>query len=412
MPDESCAPLIVTANTDLYFPHSQQPERRLTPGTGNHGNLATHYIWGDGCGARPKTIRLQRGARVFLEEGTIVYARIASYDWQSIGAAVYGYGVLSNVFMCGEKINSHETSNVVDLYADDCTVHGITIVDSVYRNVQLGARGRLEWTKSFAWNSETDGVGFLSGGGRAEHNFFKVNDDVLKAYHPNTTYANSTIWHQDVGRAILFSWGNGNEDEPLDGSVRVLDTSIIHDKLGFRSASPIGGEALLASNPALGWQAGMIYYSSLIAALHSTSAPLGTAASPILIDGLHVEGRIGSLLHLATGYAQLNGKAEWMDVNGCAGSIHLHLKGIDISRVTSMAAPSVVGGCNIDSRDGRVANGECICTTARGCDTEPQTQCTVDVTMDGFRDIDSSNMGTLSLNSQLVVGEQTHVNWT
>ena len=147
-----------------------------------------------------------------------------------------------------------------------------------YRNIRLGSGGRLDWTKSFAWNSETDCINMAGPGGRVSNNFFKSNDDCLKAYQNDSVYVNNVVWHQAVGRVLMFSWGNLNEAEDTDGSVQFINTSIIHDKLAFRQANQLHSNP---DNDALGWQAGMIYYSALINAQHSPTNHIGTPDSPV-----------------------------------------------------------------------------------------------------------------------------------
>ena len=111
----------------------------------------------------------------------------------------------------------------------------------------------------------------------------------------------------------MFSWGNLNEAEDTDGSVKFIDTYIIHDKLGFRSPNQLYPNP---ANEALGWQAGMIYYSTLINVQHSPKNHIGTKDSPVEIRNLHVESRVGGLMLVTNGYAGLDNKAGWMGING------------------------------------------------------------------------------------------------
>jgi len=313
-------------------------------------------------------------------------------------SGLYGYGVISNVYMKGHKLGD-KVSNVVDLNQDKAEVWGVTVLDSTYRNIQLGAGGRLDWTKSFAWNSETDCINMRGPGGRISNNFFKSNDDCMKAYQARraapakgdthllvlttaltcvcrvlhcsrtTAFMSTTsyvtflisptflhlemlcvhkliecsfeqVWHQDTGRALMFSWGNLGEAEDTDGSVQFINTTIIHDKLGFRQANQLYPSP---ANEALGWQAGMIYYSSLINAEHSPSNHIGTPESPVYIQNLRLESRVGSLMLLSNGYAALDNKAGWMGVNGCTGNIHMHIDGLDMLKVCVTFARTLMG---------------------------------------------------------------------
>ena len=53
--------------------------------------------------------------------------------------------------------------------------------------------GRLDWTKSFAWNSETDCINLMGPGGRVSNNFFKTNDDCMKAYQNDSVYRGNVV---------------------------------------------------------------------------------------------------------------------------------------------------------------------------------------------------------------------------
>eukprot|EP00443_Scrippsiella_acuminata_P016625 CAMPEP_0115169534 /NCGR_PEP_ID=MMETSP0270-20121206/1317_1 /TAXON_ID=71861 /ORGANISM="Scrippsiella trochoidea, Strain CCMP3099" /LENGTH=461 /DNA_ID=CAMNT_0002582233 /DNA_START=1 /DNA_END=1383 /DNA_ORIENTATION=- len=332
-PDRSC----VIANTDddcdlnitvgidqdLLFRHSG-------------GDGLTYYKWGDGCGYDPKKIGLMSGARVFLEENVVVYARIVSEGGE--GTGVYGYGIVSNQFMGGHK-NISTASNVIDLNGNSSEVFGAVVLDSVYRNVQLGAWSSASYMKVLSWNMETDCVNMLSSGGRIDNNFFKANDDCLKAYQMDSIYTDNVIWHQDVGRALMFSWGNKGEAVNTDGSVIFRDTFIIHDQVGFRRAT-----VFPTADVPLGLQAGMMYYSSLINAQHSPSNRIGMEDSPVYIENLVIESRVGSILLITNGFYALDNKAPWMYKDGCTGPVFLRINGLDLSRLKGQAAPSVVGG--------------------------------------------------------------------
>lgn len=275
------------------------------------------------------------------------------------------------------------------------------VLDSVYRNVQLGARGKFSFGKLLSWNMETDCVNMLSSGGRIRNSFFKANDDCLKAYQMDTVYNDNVIWHQDVGRALMFSWGNEGEAVNINGSVIFKDTFIIHDQLGFRRAT-----VFPTSNTPLGLQAGMIYYSSLINAQHSPSNHIGTEESPVYIEDLYLESRVGSILLITNGYWSLDDKAAWMWRDGCTGPVFMRIKGLDMSRVTGQAAPSVVGGCDLDEVVPGIANANCLCTTKLGCTT---TDCHVGIIIENVIPPLSSNVSTLK--DTLVVGNNAVVTW-
>jgi hypothetical protein len=489
--DGSCEPLQVPANTDLWFrDQSSGGDAGAGGGARVSGAPPTEYLWGDGCGDSPKRIVLADGARVFLENDVVLYARVVSsgsgsgsgaVGGDSVAAAVtattcepaaarsdcgmptgasqasceaggccwapvspnpsnlpwcfrpngaptpapappaptppapptpptpatasglYGYGVLSNVHMRGHKLPG-AVSNVVDLSAARSEVFGVTVLDSTYRNVQLGAGGRLDWTKSMAWNSETDCVNLLAAGGRVSHNFFKTNDDCMKAYQLDTVYRGNVVWHQDVGRALMFSWGNLGEAVDTDGSVQFLDTTIIHDKLGFRHPSALRPAP---ADAALGWQAGMIYYSSLVNVQHSPSNHIGSATSPVYIEDLRLESRVGGLLLVTNGFAGLDGKAGWMGKDGCTGNVHMRINGLDLTRVRSFAAPSVAGGCKLGASFGNIENAQCICTAQLGCSA---AQCAVNVTLENVRE--STEPGGPSLKDTLIAGDNAAVSYS
>lgn len=390
--DGSCDSVSVPANTDILFAH-------------NAGDAATYYKWGDGCGDNPKQILLQEGANFFVEENAVVYARVLADNGAS-GVGVYGYGIVSNEYMKGHKLGD-QVSNVIDLPGSDSEAFGVTVLDSTYRNIQLGSGGKLSWTKSMAWNSETDCINMKSSGGRISNNFFKNNDDCMKAYQADTVYTSNVVWHQDVGRALMFSWGNLGEAIDIDGSVQFIDTYIIHDKLGFRGASPLHPSP---DNAALGLQAGMIYYSSLVNAQHSPKNHLGTASSPVLVKNLRVESRVGSLLLVTNGYAGLDNKAPWMGTNGCTGPINMEIDGLDLRYVRGMGASSVAGGCTLDASYGGVANANCICTSAIGCRADgPSGSCGVSISIKNVQE--SQSPGMASFQDSLVVGDNTKVSF-
>merc|ERR1712232_1057959 len=113
-------------------------------------------------------------------------------------------------------------------------------------------------------------------GGRIHDNFFKAMDDCLKAYQRDTVFANNVVWHQHVGRVIMLNWGNlGENRDDLDSTVQILNTSIIHDHLAYVSPDPPDTSLPLG----FGLQTSMIYYSSLLTAIHSPHNVLGTSSS-------------------------------------------------------------------------------------------------------------------------------------
>ena len=77
----------------------------------------------------------------------------------------------------------------------------------------------------------------------------------------------------------------------------------------------------------------MIYYSSLITVQHSPSNHIGTKDSPVYIEDLRLEGRVGGVLLVSNGYAALDNKAGWMGKNGCTGNVNMHINGLDLSKV-------------------------------------------------------------------------------
>mmetsp|Transcript_10422 Transcript_10422/g.23603 ORF Transcript_10422/g.23603 Transcript_10422/m.23603 type:complete len:672 (+) Transcript_10422:97-2112(+) len=332
--------LDVESGQDLYF----------TSATG------MMYTWEDGCGERPKIIYLKSDARIFLDEGVIVHARVRSEDDDT---GIYGYGIISNYHMRGVK-NSKTQWGLITLLGRNPEIWGVTVAGSNYRNIAAGENGQVYWTKSFAWVSETDCVTMKAPGGRIFNNFFKVNDDCIKTFMPNSIFRDNIIWHQGIGRAILLNWGNlGINKYDVDGHTKVINTYIIHDEKGFKTVAP---EA-----DAIHTQARMMQYSFLIGALHSPNNMIGSPESPIFIKNVHLEGRVGSVLAFTNGYANLAAKAPWMGSNGCTGDVNVHIKGLDMSLVTGIAAPSVVGGCNTDETHPDIPNGDCICRSDMNC---------------------------------------------
>lgn len=213
-------------------------------------------------------------------------------------------------------VKDAEIGNVVSLAGEGSEVFGVTVIDSTYRNIEAGPASTVAWTKSFSWNSETDCVGLTGPGARVHDNFFKNNDDCLKGYQQDTVFTDNVIWHQDVGRALMLSWGILNEANDVDSSLQYIRTSIIHDHLGFRSFGPREGLPEV-----FGYQVSMIYYSTLINAEHSPSNHLGTAVAPIIIDGLHVESRVGSLLLLSNLLDSMTRRTGWGATGAAATSI-------------------------------------------------------------------------------------------
>lgn len=355
----SCSDVIVSENQDMYF-----------------AGKGTSYTWGQGCGDNPKKIMVRAGGRVFLDDDVLLNARVLSDG--DVVAGLYGYGFVNNQFMKGEK-RPDVASNVVSLTGSGSEVFGVTVLDSTYRNIQVGGNSTVSWTKSFAWNSETDCVNVKAPGSSISNNFFKTNDDCLKGYQHDTLFSDNVIWHQTVGRVLMLSWGNLNEARNLDSTTHYLRTSVIHDELAFSSASPRPGLP-----EAFGYQVSMIYYSALINAQHSPNNVIGTVASPVLIEDLYIESQVGSVMLLTNGYAGLDNKATWMGKDGCTGNINMKIKNLDMSHVTRVAAKSVVGGCNVDQSYLDVANAQCICKSPMGCSGEHC--CGVSVSFEGVVD--------------------------
>merc|ERR1719329_511185 len=146
----------------------------------------------------------------------------------------------------------------------------------------------------------------------------------------------------------------------------------------------------------------MIYYSTLINVQHSPKNHIGYADSPVYIENLRLESRVGGLLLVTNGYAALDNKAPWMGVNGCTGNVHIHINGLDLSEVRNVKAPNVAGGCNVDSSYGGVANANCICTSSQSCTSD---QCAVNITIQNIREMKSGP----SFRDALIQGDNTIV---
>mmetsp|Transcript_31605 Transcript_31605/g.73710 ORF Transcript_31605/g.73710 Transcript_31605/m.73710 type:complete len:616 (+) Transcript_31605:59-1906(+) len=352
--DASCQQYDIGGSQDLYF---------------SSVNGMT-YTWGDGCGSSPKQIRLKYRSRVFLDEDVVVHARFFS-TFKKVG--IYGYGVISNFYMGGVKDKSVAKAFIA-LEDKSSEVFGVTVLDSTHRNIWVGEMGKVSWTKSFAWNTETDCV-VATPGLQVHNNFFKVKDDCLKTYYPGMLYADNIIWKGRVGRAIMLSWGNKVEPkQDIDSTTQVRDTFIIHDDKAFSTMT------LNEDWPeSIARHVKSTYYGSIISAQHSMDNTLGLATSPIVIDGLHVESGAGMLLAVTTGYEQINGLAPWQRSNGCAGGINLQLKNVNLTKVTSWAEKSFLGGCETDSSyiaSHGIEGSDCLCTSALAC---PAESCSVDV---------------------------------
>ena len=151
----------------------------------------------------------------------------------------------------------------------------------------------------------------------------------------------------------------------------------------------------------------MIYYSTLINAQHSPTNHIGTPDSPVYIENLRVESRVGGLLLITNGYSGLDNKAGWMAKDGCTGNIHLHINGLDLLHVRSYAAPNVGGGCNLDASYGNIANANCICTTNLGCNSG---QCAVSINIENVRE--SQEPGNPSFKDSLITGDNGQINYS
>lgn len=385
----SCAPLTVQPYQDMYFTSAR----------------AKSYLWGGGCGNSPKQILLRNNARVFLDEDVIIYARIISNG--ALTSGLYGYGYISNQYMHGTQ--DYGIANTVNLYGPGSTVWGITVLGSTYRNIQVGGNSLVAWTKSFAWNDQTDCVNIKSPGTRVLNNFFKNNDDCLKGYQTNSYYANNVLWHKTVGRSLMLSWGNLNEANDLDSSVHYVNTSIIHDELAYMDPYYSGGWSNTSMNgvgvpEALYYQAKMMYYSTLINAQHSPNNVIGTASSPVLIENLHLEGQISSVMLLTNGYINLDNKASWMGQDGCTGNINIKISNLDLRKVTRYRTPSVAGGCYADSNYPSIPNADCICKSSMRCPAD--RSCKVAVEFDGVTDPNST---TPDFASMFIAGDNLYL---
>eukprot|EP00403_Amphidinium_massartii_P030613 CAMPEP_0178391114 /NCGR_PEP_ID=MMETSP0689_2-20121128/10997_1 /TAXON_ID=160604 /ORGANISM="Amphidinium massartii, Strain CS-259" /LENGTH=772 /DNA_ID=CAMNT_0020011649 /DNA_START=80 /DNA_END=2396 /DNA_ORIENTATION=- len=383
--DSSCDLIETPKDTDIYF----------------SSRVATSYVWGtgDGCGFSPKEIWLQGGARLFLDEGVVVYARIYS---RRTATGVFGYGIFSMAFMEGYK--DKNLNSIVNMQGDDTQIYGVTLMDSTYRNIRVGLNAQIFWTKNFAWLSETDCVATTGTGMRVYNNFFKTNDDCMKPYFLDTIFKSNVVWHQGTGRAIMLSWGNAGMNEwNMDASCQVLDTYIIHDSKAWSVPDPDPATPL-----PLAYQAQIVGYGALVCIQHPNANNVGLPNSPVLIENLFVEEQIGILIIITNGFAQLNGGWEWQATDeGCTGDVNLLIRNLDIHRVTGVASRSIIGGCDIDYVADNIENGHCLCTSDLGCSGDKT--CAAFMRVDGHSNPITS--GVPSLEEMLDIGMNTEVSY-
>ena len=70
---------------------------------------------------------------MILDDDVVVFARVVS---SAFGTAVYGYGILSNYYMQGQK-DAAVANNIVSL-GKWSQVFGVILMDSTYNNIKVG----------------------------------------------------------------------------------------------------------------------------------------------------------------------------------------------------------------------------------------------------------------------------------
>lgn len=394
----SCSDLFeVPNNTDLYFSSA----------------VSSDYEWSDSCSTEPKKIILGNRSRVFLDDDVVIHARVLSKDKKQQQQGVIGYGVFTLESMQGRKTGSGDcqgiadescVSNTINLFSQNVELWGFVLLQSTFRNIRVGPGSAVRWTKSFSWPTETDcanlenyesniyyqgNVSYL-----VENNFFKNNDDCLKGYTPGALYNMNVIWHQAVGRVLMFNWGNAGENDHDIVGLEYRNTFVIHDRVAYDdpnvqpsdatcSAEGEKGKSVLdcANVPHLQMSAQqMEWYSAIICGIHSLNNQVGTVMSPVHITNLFLESFVGAFALLTNGYT-LPG-AAWMarppEKLG-VGNMHVLVDGLHMKYVKSLpsstahgltSAPSLISGC--DTSDG------CLCAGSRA---DENHSCRVNLTI-------------------------------
>jgi hypothetical protein len=173
---------------------------------------------------------------------------------RATNVAIIGRGILS-----GEEIPHSLAQPMINgpNMAGNSFVHGITIINSNYYNIQLGGvNNQVTGTKVLAWIGNTDGVRAASPSASSPNApsliancFFKVGDDSIKLFSSNLGVTDCTIWQ--LNNAAPFEFGVNQYSDQSDIIVRnchVIRTENVFPTLSnavFSSA--LGGNANLSN---------------------------------------------------------------------------------------------------------------------------------------------------------------------
>ena len=167
---------------------------------------------------------------------------------------------------------------------------------------------------------------------RLHNNFFKTHDDCLKAFFPDRIFTDNIVWHSDVGRAVLLSWGScvvgGNMANYQD---IFYFESIITPPLFMANRHTQRSGTQKKKTLFKSWPSTNSRATSVVPTMH-----LPTVLRGQTIQIVFAEGDVGVAIQLSTGYYNVNNRAKWMQystrLGGFSGDIHVELKGLDMSR--------------------------------------------------------------------------------
>jgi hypothetical protein len=159
---------------------------------------------------------------IYIERGAWVDGALILANTQ--GTHIFGRGVLS-----GRTLDYRSAHGIEATGSSGLNVEGIVLDEFRYYALRLiSTYTTVSWVKSVgAWTWNSDGITVWDNS-QVNNCFIWANDDAVKPYRPNITFANTEVWQLDNGGAIEMSWGNNQSDNVVITNLDLLHAEWDH----------------------------------------------------------------------------------------------------------------------------------------------------------------------------------------
>lgn len=173
--------------------------------------------------------KIKSNTTYYLEGGA--YLKGSFYGMECSNVTIRGRGILS-----GETLPhftyKHNEFRGISIHFDgngtNQSVEGITIINpSMYCIQSYCGQLTSRNIKCFGWWYETDG--WVGGpGSLLEDAFFKVNDDVVKLYNPDSVIRDIVIYQQFNGSPFQLGWGTESGQNITVENIDIVHCEVFH----------------------------------------------------------------------------------------------------------------------------------------------------------------------------------------